>query len=63
VKKLGYIVAVDGGGHSELALFAGTDTPGIVVISGTGSIVYGVNNDGKKVRIGGWDYDFNDLGS
>jgi N-acetylglucosamine kinase-like BadF-type ATPase len=48
---------------SELALFAGTDTPGIVVISGTGSIVYGVNNDGKKVRIGGWDYDFNDLGS
>ncbi|WP_422445457.1 N-acetylglucosamine kinase [Thermoanaerobacterium sp. DL9XJH110] len=48
---------------SELALFAGTDTPGIVVISGTGSIVYGMNNDGKKVRIGGWDYDFNDLGS
>ncbi|SHK36931.1 N-acetylglucosamine kinase [Paramaledivibacter caminithermalis] len=48
---------------SELALYAASDIPGIIVIAGTGSIVLGINSEGKKIRIGGWSYDFSDLGS
>lgn len=48
---------------SELALYAASDIPGIIVISGTGSIVLGINSKGEKMRVGGWGYDFSDLGS
>ncbi|MDQ0352328.1 N-acetylglucosamine kinase-like BadF-type ATPase [Alkalibacillus filiformis] len=36
------------------ALYAGTyGEPGIVQIAGTGSITYGINEEGKASRIGG----------
>lgn len=36
--------------------------PGIVVISGTGSIAWGRNSDGRVARAGGWGYIFGDEG-
>jgi N-acetylglucosamine kinase-like BadF-type ATPase len=37
--------------------------PGIVVISGTGSIAWGRNSEGRVARAGGWGYIFGDEGS
>jgi N-acetylglucosamine kinase-like BadF-type ATPase len=37
--------------------------PGIVVISGTGSIAFGQNARGETARVGGWGYIFGDEGS
>ncbi|MCA1624241.1 MAG: ATPase [Acidobacteria bacterium] len=46
------------------ALFGATaGTPGIVVIAGTGSVVYGENKAGKTTKIGGLGYLFSDEGS
>jgi len=46
------------------ALYAGTyGEPGIVQISGTGSITYGKNSRGTVQRVGGWGYLFGDEGS
>lgn len=39
------------------------EQPGIVVISGTGSIVYGVDRSGRTVRVGGWGWILDDRGS
>jgi len=36
--------------------------PGVVVISGTGSIAFGRNSDGRTARAGGWGYLFGDEG-
>ncbi len=36
---------------------------GAVLISGTGSIVYGINKEGKHIRIGGWGHIIGDEGS
>ena len=36
---------------------------GVIVISGTGSIVYGINGHGKEARAGGWGYLLGDEGS
>jgi len=46
-----------------LAFYAQTQEPGIVVISGTGSIVIGVDKKGEIIRSGGWGYHFSDIGS
>ncbi len=47
-----------------IALVAGTgDDPGVVLIAGTGSIAYGVNQDGFAARSGGWGYVLGDEGS
>ena len=47
-----------------VALVAGAgDEPGVVLISGTGSIAYGVNPDGYAARSGGWGYVLGDEGS
>jgi N-acetylglucosamine kinase-like BadF-type ATPase len=47
-----------------IALVAGArDAPGIVIISGTGSIVYGRNADGQAARAGGWGHMIGDEGS
>ncbi|MCC3866774.1 BadF/BadG/BcrA/BcrD ATPase family protein [Terrisporobacter mayombei] len=48
---------------SVLAFYAQADEPGVVIISGTGSIVLGINSYGKILRRGGWGYNFSDLGS
>jgi glucosamine kinase len=46
------------------ALFGSTaGQPGIVVISGTGSVIYGENESGKRAKIGGLGYLFSDEGS
>lgn len=46
------------------ALYAGTlGEAGIVQIAGTGSITFGVNDETKMVRSGGWGYLFDDEGS
>ena len=48
----------------EIALYGATDgAPGIVVISGTGSICVGVNRQGKHVFAGGWGPVAGDEGS
>src|SRR5262249_25584071 len=36
---------------------------GIIVISGTGSISFGRNGEGRSVRAGGWGYVYGDEGS
>jgi N-acetylglucosamine kinase-like BadF-type ATPase len=47
-----------------IALVAGVrDAPGIVIISGTGSIVYGRNAHGEAARAGGWGHMIGDEGS
>jgi N-acetylglucosamine kinase len=47
-----------------IALVGGTGYPvGIAVISGTGSIVFGQNRQGKTQRVGGWGYILGDEGS
>ncbi|MEN2466214.1 BadF/BadG/BcrA/BcrD ATPase family protein [Ornithinibacillus sp. JPR2-1] len=46
------------------ALYAGTyGKPGIVQISGTGSITFGVNENNQQGRVGGWGYLLGDEGS
>ncbi|MEW6455557.1 MAG: BadF/BadG/BcrA/BcrD ATPase family protein [Acidobacteriota bacterium] len=37
--------------------------PGITVIAGTGSVVFGINSQGKRVKIGGWGPLFGNEGS
>jgi N-acetylglucosamine kinase-like BadF-type ATPase len=47
-----------------IALVAGAhDAPGIVIIAGTGSIVYGRNAAGEAARAGGWGHMVGDEGS
>lgn len=47
-----------------IALVAGAkDAPGIVIIAGTGSIVYGRNAGGEAARAGGWGHMVGDEGS
>ncbi|WP_201318862.1 MULTISPECIES: N-acetylglucosamine kinase [unclassified Paenibacillus] len=46
------------------ALLGATDgAPGVLVIAGTGSIVYGVNKEGMNCRAGGWGHLVGDEGS
>ncbi|MFQ6095788.1 MAG: N-acetylglucosamine kinase [Candidatus Bathyarchaeia archaeon] len=40
-----------------------TCKPGVVVISGTGSIAFGINKKGESKRVGGWGYLWDDEGS
>ena len=54
-----YLITHDA--HIALAGATGGD-PGIIVIAGTGSIVYGRNADGVTARAGGWGYIFGDEG-
>jgi N-acetylglucosamine kinase-like BadF-type ATPase len=47
-----------------IGLAAGTlSDPGIIVISGTGSVVFGVNKEGKTKRAGGWGHILADEGA
>jgi N-acetylglucosamine kinase-like BadF-type ATPase len=47
-----------------IALMAGAkDAPAIVIIAGTGSIVYGHNGGGEAARAGGWGHMIGDEGS
>nr|WP_300003388.1 BadF/BadG/BcrA/BcrD ATPase family protein [Tissierella sp.] len=46
-----------------LSFYSAADKPGIIVVSGTGSIVLGINRLGLINRSGGWGYPFSSLGS
>ena len=49
---------------AHIALVGGTEKQhGVIVISGTGAIVYGINPDGKEARANGWGYLLGDEGS
>ncbi len=50
--------------HDAPAALAGATlgAPGIIVIAGTGSVVYGENERGETARTGGWGYVFGDEG-
>ena len=49
---------------AHIALVGGTGKQeGVIVISGTGSIVYGIDLHGVEVRAGGWGYLLGDEGS
>jgi len=57
----GVPVEVDNDGIAALAGATG-GRPGVVVISGTGSIALGVNADGRRGRSGGWGHILGDEG-
>src|SRR4030095_5317067 len=42
---------------------AAGDAPGVVIIAGTGAIVYGRNANGEAARAGGWGHMIGDEGS
>jgi len=56
--------SVDVVGDTVIALEAAFGSgPGIIAISGTGSIIYGRNRRGETARAGGWGYAISDEGS
>jgi N-acetylglucosamine kinase len=64
MKRIGYKARVLVVNDALVALEAGAPgQPGVVVISGTGSISYGRNAAGQAARSGGWGYVLGDEGS
>lgn len=56
------VVSVDH--DATIALYSGTlGQPGIVQISGTGSVTYGINASGERGRVGGWGHLLGESGS
>jgi len=64
MRRIGYKSRVLVVNDALIALVAGAkDAPGIVIIAGTGSIVYGRNAGGEAARAGGWGHMVGDEGS
>ena len=64
MKRIGYKAKVLVVNDALVALEAGAPgQPGVVIISGTGSIAYGRNAAGQAARSGGWGYVLGDEGS
>jgi N-acetylglucosamine kinase-like BadF-type ATPase len=64
MRRIGYKARIVVVNDALVALEAGAPgQPGIVVISGTGSISYGRNANGEAARAGGWGYVLGDEGS
>jgi N-acetylglucosamine kinase-like BadF-type ATPase len=64
MRRIGYKSRVLVVNDALIALVAGArDEPGIVIIAGTGSIVYGRNAAGEAARAGGWGHMIGDEGS
>ena len=64
MSRIGYKARILVVNDALIALQAGIgDAPGIVVVSGTGSIAYGRNEHGEAARAGGWGYVLGDEGS
>ncbi len=55
------VVVVEDYVAAHHACFQGA--PGVVVVSGTGSVAYAVSSRGTEVRVGGWGYLLGDEGS
>ena len=64
MRRIGYKARIIVVNDALVALEAGAPgQPGVVVISGTGSISYGRNAKGEAARSGGWGYVLGDEGS
>jgi N-acetylglucosamine kinase-like BadF-type ATPase len=64
MRRIGRMMRVLVVNDALIALEAGAPAqPGIVIISGTGSIAYGRNDSGRAARAGGWGYVLGDEGS
>ena len=64
MRRIGYKSRVLVVNDALIALVAGaSDNPGIVIIAGTGAIVYGRNAGGEAARAGGWGHMIGDEGS
>jgi N-acetylglucosamine kinase-like BadF-type ATPase len=64
MKRIGFKARILVVNDALIALEAGAPgAPGVVIISGTGSIAYGRNADGEAARAGGWGYVLGDEGS
>jgi N-acetylglucosamine kinase-like BadF-type ATPase len=64
MSRIGYKAKLLVVNDALIALQAGVgDDPGIVIVSGTGSIAYGRNERGESARAGGWGYVLGDEGS
>ncbi len=64
MRRIGYKSRMLVVNDALIALVAGAgDAPGIVIIAGTGSIVYGRNARGEAARAGGWGHMIGDEGS
>ena len=64
MSRIGYKARILVVNDALIALQAGVgDAPGIVIVSGTGSIAYGRNDRGEASRAGGWGYVLGDEGS
>ena len=64
MKRIGYKARIIVVNDALVALEAGVPgEPGVVIISGTGSICYGRNSRGEAARSGGWGYVLGDEGS
>ena len=50
-------------GDHEIALRGALESPGCILIAGTGSIAYGINEKGQKIRVGGYGHLIDDCGS
>jgi N-acetylglucosamine kinase-like BadF-type ATPase len=62
--RIGYKATILIVNDALIALQAGVgDAPGIVIVSGTGSIAYGRNARGEAARAGGWGHVLGDEGS
>jgi N-acetylglucosamine kinase-like BadF-type ATPase len=62
--RIGYKATIVIVNDALIALQAGIgDAPGIVIVSGTGSIAYGRNARAEAARAGGWGYVLGDEGS
>ncbi|WP_202079299.1 N-acetylglucosamine kinase [Caldalkalibacillus salinus] len=63
-KQLPHQVKIYVGHDAVNALYSGTKgEPGVVHIAGTGSVAYGINEQGHEQKIGGWGYILGDPGS
>jgi N-acetylglucosamine kinase-like BadF-type ATPase len=64
MNRIGYKARILVVNDALIALQAGIgDAAGIVIVSGTGSIAYGRNEQGEAARAGGWGYVLGDEGS
>ncbi|MEX0686847.1 MAG: ROK family protein [Balneolales bacterium] len=63
-KKLNSVIKLNIVSDADIALDAEYgEEPGVIIIAGTGSIIFGRNPDGKNIRAGGWGPIIGDPGS
>lgn len=63
LRQLGMNVPLFLGNDAEILLGSTGSPSGTVVISGTGSLVYGITHSGHRQRVGGWGHLLGDEGS